>query len=66
MKNDEPVVTGPWWTFGPLRMALVAGVIAASALLLELTGQLPEDLVGTGFVKGSKACFRNSKLESMS
>ena len=50
MKNDEPVVTGPWWTFGPLRMALVAGVIAASALLLELTGLLPEDLAKLAFM----------------
>ena len=50
MKNDEPVVAGPWWTFGPLRMALVAGAIAASALLLELTGLLPEDLAKLAFM----------------
>ena len=42
--------SGPWWNFPPLRNALVAGVIAGGAFILEHTGVMPPAWATVGYV----------------
>ncbi|NOY87310.1 MAG: cation-translocating P-type ATPase [Deltaproteobacteria bacterium] len=42
-KNGEEF-TGSWWSYPPLRNALLAGVIALAVFILERTGYIGEDI----------------------
>ncbi|MEK6805753.1 MAG: cation-translocating P-type ATPase [Pseudomonadota bacterium] len=42
--------SGPWWKFPPLRNALVAGVLAGTAFLLEILGVLPETVAMWAYI----------------
>lgn len=42
--------SGPWWMFPPLRNALLAGVLAGIAFVLEVSGLLPESLAMWAYI----------------
>ena len=41
---------GPWWMFPPLRNALLAGVLAGFAFVLEVSGLLPESVAMWAYI----------------
>lgn len=50
LSEDAAGFSGPWWMFPPLRNALLAGVIAGVAFILELAGVLPQSVAMWAYI----------------